>query len=414
MSLSLHSPAPLLASRTLLSLISLVRSSMKVANHAGVILCLGMLSPLAVSAQTASTTKTPAATASPAAYVYVQTSSGVVGYSAASNGALTKIPGSPFKTSGLLAGSTGYAFYSVGTDWIHTYSLASNGAIGAQVSQINTQNYSGADCGQALAGAAGVLDHSGKYFYNLLATFGKCSAYQTYSIGKSGVLTFNNWTQVALEPTDGITTIPTILGNESFAYAISSSGHQANIIGFKRETAGDLQAITFNETDPANAETSWTPSLVTADPTNHLAALLLANDSTPGQLASYTVDTQGNITSTNTSNNMPFAVFAPTNLAMSPSGLLLAVGGSYPLTYGVGNGLEIFHFNGANPLTPYSELLTKVDIDVVKWDTSNHLYAISSSTNRIYVYTVTPTSISAAPGSPYTIAAPSTLFVKAL
>ena len=150
---------------------------------------------LAVSAQTGSTT-TPAATSSPAAYVYVQTSSGVVGYSAASNGALTKLPGSPFKTSGLLAGSTGYAFYSVGTDWIHSHSLASNGAIGAQVSQINTQNYSGADCGQALAGAAGVLDHSGKYFYNLLNNYGDCAAYQTYSVGQNGVLTFNNWTQV--------------------------------------------------------------------------------------------------------------------------------------------------------------------------------------------------------------------------
>jgi hypothetical protein len=66
----------------------------------------------------------------------------------------------------------------------------------------------------------------------------------------------------------------------------------------------------------------------------------------------------------------------------------------------VGDGLEIFHFNGANPITPYRDLLTKVDIAAVKWDTSNHLHAISNSTNRIYVYTVTPTSISAAAKSP--------------
>jgi hypothetical protein len=227
------------------------------------------------------------------------------------------------------------------------------------------------------------------------------------------MLTFNNWTQVA-ENSDGITTIPTILGNESFAYAISSYGHQANIIAFAREKAGDLQAIHFNETDPTNPDTNWTPSLVAADPTNHLAALLMANDAVPGQLASYTVDTHGNITSTNTSDNMPFADFAPTNLAMSPSGLLLAVGGGYPSGQFVGNGLEIFHFNGANPLTLDKVLFTNVDIDAVKWDTSNHVYAISYSTNRIYVYTVTPTSISSAPGSPYTIAAPGALFVKAL
>ncbi|HWE83296.1 MAG TPA: hypothetical protein VG267_00025 [Terracidiphilus sp.] len=370
-------------------------------------------STLAVIAQTGSTTKTPAVTSSPAAYVYVQTSSGVVGYSAASNGTLTKITGSPFKTAGLLAGSTGYAFYSVGTDWIHTYKVAANGAIGAQESQINTQNYSGADCGQALGGAAGVLDHSGKYFYNLLNNYGNCAAYQTYTIGKNGMLTFNNWTQISQESGGG-STIPTILGNESFAYAIAYFTHQANIIGFAREKAGDLQAIKFLETDPANSDTNWTPSVVTADPTNHLAAILLANDSNPGQLASFTVDTHGNITSTNTSANMPFANFAPTNLAMSPSGLLLAVCGDEPPVYGLGDGLQIFHFNGANPMTPYSGSLTKVAIDAIKWDTSNHVYAISYSTNQIFVFTVTPTSISAAPGSPYTIAAPTALFVKAL
>ncbi len=110
---------------------------LKIASRVSGILTLCMLSALLADAQTKS------------AYVYVQLSSGVVAYSAASNGALTKISGSPFKTSGLLAGSTGYAFYSVGTDYIHDYKIASNGAIGSQISQINTQTYPGGSCGPA-------------------------------------------------------------------------------------------------------------------------------------------------------------------------------------------------------------------------------------------------------------------------
>ncbi len=101
---------------------------------------------------------------------------------------------------------------------------------------------------------------------------------------------------------------------------------------------------------------------------------------------------------------------------MSPSGLLLAVAGGANLSYAPSdNGLEIFHFNGAKPITKYKVVLTGVPLDEVKWDNSNHLYAMSYNTNRLYVYTVTPTSITAAPGSPYTLASqPLALFVKSL
>jgi hypothetical protein len=58
----------------------------------------------------------------------------------------------------------------------------------------------------------------------------------------------------------------------------------------------------------------------------------------------------------------------------------------------VEGGIEIYNFNGAAPLTLYKKLLTGTSIDQVAWDSSNHLYAISKSTNELYVFTVTPTS----------------------
>jgi hypothetical protein len=88
---------------------------------------------------------------------------------------------------------------------------------------------------------------------------------------------------------------------------------------------------------------------------------------------------------------------------MSPSGKLLAVAG--PL------GLQVFHFNGANPITHYTGLLTKENVSQVFWDNANHLYAISTQAGKLFVFTVTPTSVTQAPGSPHNIPAAGSLIV---
>jgi hypothetical protein len=93
---------------------------------------------------------------------------------------------------------------------------------------------------------------------------------------------------------------------------------------------------------------------------------------------------------------MPTPKVNPGVLNMSPSGQFLAVGG--------GGGLQVFHFNGANPITSFSKVLTTAPIDAIRWDKNNHLYALSNSTKKLYAYTVTSSSITAVPGSPYTIA----------
>ncbi len=81
------------------------------------------------------------------------------------------------------------------------------------------------------------------------------------------------------------------------------------------------------------------------------------------------------------------------DLAMSPSGKLLAVGGTA--------GLQIFHFNGSDPITHYTGLLTTDDVSQFFWDNDNHLYAISQTSGKLFVFTVTPTNVSQAPGSPH-------------
>jgi hypothetical protein len=45
------------------------------------------------------------------------------------------------------------------------------------------------------------------------------------------------------------------------------------------------------------------------------------------------------------------------------------------------------------------------------WDNANHLYAISRSAGKLYVFTVATTSVTQAPGSPHSITNPENLIV---
>jgi hypothetical protein len=76
----------------------------------------------------------------------------------------------------------------------------------------------------------------------------------------------------------------------------------------------------------------------------------------------------------------------PLVLIMFPSGQFLAIGGAAPNPDSYGNtqtpGLEVFHFNGADPITSYSGTLTTTPINEIHWDNNNHMYAVSNSTKK--------------------------------
>ena len=115
-------------------------------------LCLAALcSATAVSQVDSDVSSAATPAAAQAAYVYVGTTKGVYLYNAASNGSLSLVSGSPFSIAGSAVGSNGRYFFSLGTAYLRSYPVASNGAIKVQASQINTQLYSGSECGTAQA-----------------------------------------------------------------------------------------------------------------------------------------------------------------------------------------------------------------------------------------------------------------------
>jgi hypothetical protein len=124
------------------------------------------------------------------------------------------------------------------------------------------------------------------------------------------------------------------------------------------------------------------------------------------RIAVYTADSSGDLTTNSTSANMPkVAVGSVIDMKMSPSGKVLAIAGT--------SGVQVFHFNGANSVTAFSGLMTRDEVDQMFWDDANHLYAVSRSAGKLFVFTVTDTSSRPAPGSPYTIGSPYGLAVLA-
>jgi hypothetical protein len=137
----------------------------------------------------------------------------------------------PFQTVGALIGTNGKFLVTADTTTLFSYAVESNGSIGKLVSTINTQLYSGSECGTMFttigpAWGPGEFDHTGANIYislvNGLDENGNliCDGLQTYGISETGLLTFKGATEYAQDNVniyDG-PTLPTITGNGKFAY----------------------------------------------------------------------------------------------------------------------------------------------------------------------------------------------------
>ena len=365
----------------------------------------------------------PATTSSPVAYVYVASTlpnsntNQIVAYTAAANGSLSPMAGSPFSENVASMAVNGKYLMaaSIPTPDINVYNIESNGAL----SFATAQNYAQYNDPPSGCGAAGQLffDHTGASLY--VQEFDGSNAcantvVASFAVVKAtGALTYLGTDVTGVFP--GLNSAAYFIGNNVYAYAaVNSACMYYTIYGFKRAANGMLNGfqVQSNQPTPPQGVRGYIPALAAADPTNHVAFTMQpANPPgcAPGplQLASYTADANGNLNTTNTSANMPATLIAnPYDMKMSPSGKLLAVGGQ--------EGLQIFHFRGALPMTRYTGLLTRSPIDQMFWDNNNHLYAISHGAGKLFVFTITPTQHGRAPGSPYTVSSPDNIIVQPL
>lgn len=337
------------------------------------------------------------------AYVYVANSTGgdaneITAYAADAQGRLTAIPGSPFQEDvGYMVVNGRYLMAASRTQPdIETYRIAANGALSYSVSTNYQQVKAG--CGSV---NQMVFDHTGQSLY-LTEEDADCTnnGVTNWSVdAATGGLNYEGQTQTG----NWNSTAAYFIGNDKYAYtAFNDSCMYYSMNSFERQSDGTLTEIGSGLDAPkAPAGVSaYIPELGAADPTNHVAFVEVPANP-PGcasgavKLATYTANAQGALTTTSTAADMPTtAIQTPYDMKMSPSGELLAVAGQ--------QGLQVFHFNGASPITQDTGLLTSEPVSQMFWDNDNHLYAITEN-SQLLVFTITPTGYQAAPGSPYAI-----------
>jgi hypothetical protein len=362
-----------------------------------------------------------AAGASPVAYVYVAKQTHIQGFAVASGGRLTSLPGSPVPGSvSAMALNQKYLFGvgDNGTD-VYSYAIAADGALNL-VATTNVQQYDNCAIGLNLL----TIDPTGSTLYT---TSTGCSGYAAFKIDQgNGQLQF-----VGTSTQEFGYSKLVLLGNDKYAYELGcwvEDTPENFALSYQRQSDGFLTLLNENPvpmppaSDPHNdyycpaviGYQPWTQDLNSAasDGTNHLAiAVQDFNLETfafkgPVEIATYTADAQGNLTTNSTWSNMVQTAQQDTVSAMSisPTGQLLAVGAQ---------GFQVFHFNGGAQATAFTALRQATDQFLqFGWDADNHLYALSPG--QLRVYTATPISVTEDPGSPVLIPDASSLVVLPL
>ena len=370
-------------------------------------LCLPAAVVLTMTAQKAPEASS-SGSASPVAFLYVATTptnsstNQIEAFTVASDGRLTPVPGSPYAEDVTNLAVNGKYLFASTRNGIYIDQFLQEPGGGIKFSRsTNIQQYNLDNCG--VSGEL-VTDHTGSSIYDL-EQYADCANHgmQSFAIEKpSGALKNLGGTNYARYLSGQIS----FTGNNEFAFTTTCiPGNQSEYDAFKRLSSGALVSINANLQLPVPpASTAWCVNYDAADPENHVAITMQPGyipeqpytfkPAGPPQIAAFTVDGKGNLTTTNTRKTMPpTSVDTVINIDMAPSGKLLAVGGT--------RGLQLFHFNGAAPLTHYTGLLVNEEVQQIFWDNANHVYALGL--NKLWVFTATPTSVIQAPGSPYNL-----------
>ena len=380
----------------------------------------------------------PAATA----FVYVTNSPGandqyqISAYSADANGQLTPLAGSPFNDNvagisangNFLVGNTVEQISSTGSisnNYINVFKIGSDGAL-TPASQMDI-NQSGNKCAES----DGIFfDRTGQSLYQIETRIDCANnGVASFSIDQTNGNLTHIGDVVAGRYLSGEVSVS---GNNQFAYSALSECMYPAFSTFARASNGLLSLSQSLQrpsppapppgAPPTGFVTGYVPGNSATDSTNHIVFAELPcfgqGGPTQTQLATYTIDVNGNLSTTDTYATMPAAPILNTvngKLLISPSDKFLAVADS--------GGLQVYHFNGANPITTFSDVLTTDNISQIAWDKKDHLYAITGNVqttptstpknaNKLYVFTVTDTTVTQAPGSPYTITSPAGLAVQ--
>lgn len=323
----------------------------------------------------------------------------IYGYALSSTGKLTPIPGQPFGVGdGINYYTACNGTYFFGISWgnpnnptwqnIITYRIASNGAL-TKVQTTPAAKFSSTPGPHYLYGPL-TLDHSGQFLY--VGVTGGSDLYSQYSVmtfqvnHETGALDFLGEAPFHGQDTTNIH----FTGND--AYAFDENDYEYLVAGNK------TLRLLGNATDAG-----FNGNYLDPDPLSNLAVL-----GTNGQLQSWFVHANGSLSEHSTdgqtllhTNLWPYDY---RQMYFSPDGSILALAGF---------GLDLYHFNGAKPVTNYKQLYapgvfnsqldrtTGTYVSIVGWDNQHHFitvtqdYPQTGNPGPLYwqVYTATSSSV---------------------
>ena len=360
---------------------------------------------------------------SSATYAYVSNAraSGafqISGYSVGSDGTLKEVSGSPFPTTGyralslaaggsLLFGADGYSVYS--------FSVGSGGPL-EQIGSFTAGALSTSSPASPVAGPVDLfLDTSATTLYDGFANLNgtENNGYQALTVNASTG-------QVALIGDQGsspeLDTPLVFSNNDQFAYTSSCYHGIPAISRFQRGANGaltELSTMGYSALPTPPSGESYCPSGAAADSSGHL---IVAVGSGPGngmeptgpwQLAVYTIDGAGNLSTTSTSANMPTVkVGQPNTYILSPDNKYLAVGGQ--------SGLQVFQYTattGTITALGSGSPISTDNVNRLAWDSGDRLYAVSIQGNSFAVYSVSSSGATPVAGSARSIQNPEDLTI---
>jgi hypothetical protein len=350
----------------------------------------------------------PSAHAAPVAYAFIATvgenqNSGpnnVYALAVSSDGSLTEVGTASTPTPNYhLSVTKNFLFGIDQASNIYTYSISSTGAL----KLVATTNAGNSVPGFDSMYSTPVLqvDEAGSTVYAFIPTSQTDWLLASFKIESSGELQFlgtayadpNAISQIRFVQ-NGQFALTDGCYNTAAGASFTTDSDVNDIVTYKRESNGFLTYVgTSHDTPPAQSPYEYCAAGVNAsDPTDHIATVFSIFNppgddvmSPPFALGTYTVNSSGTPSTTSDYENMPTANLGEGVDAMSidPTGKLLAAGGN--------SGLQLFHFNGASPITSYSGVLQSGNfVRALCWDKSGQLFVLQGES--VDIYNVTPTS----------------------
>lgn len=357
-------------------------------------------------------------------FVYVSTGArragpyAVAGFSAAADGSLAPVNGSPFTTPGAAALNTiGTGSTVLGTDgyWLYSLAVHPDGCLNLESTAVAGQ---GPQNNPSVVPQSLYMDPSGTNLYSANLYAPDESYYASYSFNPgSGEVAQNGATQINVAA-DG----QMLAFDQTGRFAVTSDCYfnEGPLVSeFKRNSDGTL---TDFANGPLPQDASYCPVGAAADHANHfvIAAVECPQSQTcpgPEHLAVYTIDSAGKLTTPSSWQNTTTTIAVPGSFAggygFSPDDKYFAIGGYV--------GLDVFAWDsttatlthvaaianpqgtctGTNSSTP---TCSGTPFGNLAWDSNDHLYTFLG--NQLFVYNVTASGVTQAPGSPHAVQNP--------